>query len=148
MAVDARSPRARRDQRGTALMLVPASALIVLALGAIAVDMSLLHSAHRSTHRAVSAAADDAAAMIDERHLQVTVELRVDPDAARRVVGAQMETASLPGTLVELRVDVDPVAGSVTVRATVLVEHVLLPATPLNDDVERLVVTSSARIAR
>ncbi len=96
-------------ERGTAMVLVPTMALVVFALAGLAIDLSLVHSAHRALHRSVSAAADDAAAMIDQRHLQMTGELRVDTTAAQRIVEAHLATATLPGDLVELRTDVDAI---------------------------------------
>ncbi len=128
-------------------MLVPALFLIVMALAGLAIDSSVLHSAHRSVHRSVSGAADDAAAMIDERHLQMTGELRIDPERASRVAAAQMLAASLPGELVALQTQVDPGGERLTVTATVIVERIFVPDTPASDGAPRLVVSSSARIA-
>ncbi len=133
-------------ERGSALVLVPAVTLVVFALAGIAVDLSALHSAHRSLHRSVSAAADDAAAMLDQRHLQMTGEVRIDPSAAQRVAAAHLATVSLPGDLVELRTDVDPAGGTVTVTATFVVRRILLPASAWSGRDESLQVRSRARV--
>lgn len=127
-------------------MLVPAMTLVVVALAGIAVDLSALHSAHRSLHRSVSAAADDAAAMIDQRHLQLTGEVRIDAAAAQRVTAAHLATVSLPGELVELRTDVDRARGTVTVTATVVVRRILLPASVSSGRDESLHVSARARV--
>ena len=127
-------------------MLVPALALVVIALAGIAVDLSALHAAHRSVHRTVSTAAEDAAAMLDQRHLQLTGEVRIDADAARRVAAAHLAAASLPGELVDLRTDVDPVGGTVTVTATVVVRRIVLPASTTTGRDETLEVRSRARV--
>jgi len=133
-------------ERGSALVLVPAVTLVVFALAGIAVDLSALHSAHRSLHRSVSAAADDAAAMLDQRHLQMTGEVRIDPSAAQRVAAAHLATVSLTGDLVELRTDVDPAGGTVTVTATFVVRRILLPASAWSGRDESLQVRSRARV--
>ena len=127
-------------------MLVPAMALIVFALAGVAVDLSLVHSAHRSLHRSVSAAADDAAAMIDQRQMQMTGELRIDPVAARRVADAHLATATLPGELVQLRTEVDPSGGTVTVTATVVVRRILLPASVSSGRDDSLDARARARV--
>ena len=133
-------------ERGSALVLVPAITLVVFALAGMAVDLSALHSAHRSLHRSVSAAADDAAAMLDQRHLQLTGEVRLDPAAAQRVAAAHLATVSLPGDMVELRTDVDPAGGTVTVTATFVVRRILLPASASSGRDESLQVRARARV--
>jgi hypothetical protein len=127
-------------------VLVPALALVVIALAAIAVDLSAVHAAHRSLHRSVSAAADDAAGMLDQRHLQLTGEVRIDAAAAQRVAAAHLASASLPGELVDLRTDVDPAAGTVTVTATVVVRRILLPASASTGRDESLHARVRARV--
>lgn len=122
--------------------------LVVLALAAITIDLSLVHSAHRSLHRIASSAADDAAAMLDERELQRSGELVVDPVAARRVVDAHFSAASLPGELVEIDTRIDADRTVVEVTVVVDVAHVLLPDTPPLGDVERLTVTARSRLQR
>lgn len=130
-------------------MLVPAMLLVLLCLGSIAIDMSLVHGAHRSTHRIASAAADDAAAMIDTTYLQQTGELRIDPASARRMAIAQVAAMDPPGSPVgPPTVAVDPSGAVVTVTLTVDVDHVMLRAVPGHADRERLRVTAQARLNR
>jgi hypothetical protein len=120
-------------------MLAPALVLVVLALGAVAVDMTLVHTARRSAHRTLSAAADDAAAMIDGHRLHTTGEVTVDPAGARRVAlahlgvleGGAVEGMDRPGfDVVDARVAVDIARAQVTVTATFRVRHVFLAALP------------------
>ena len=132
---------ARRDERGTALVLVPAMTLVLLCLGAIAIDSTLLHAAHRQVHRVASSAAEDAAAMIDEHELAASGQLRVDPDRANRVARAHLERASLPGDLLGVRVETGP--DTVDLTVVVKVEHVLRPA--LRDGDRTSVVTVRTR---
>ena len=134
------------SERASVLVLVPALALVVIALVGISVDLSMLHAAHRSIHHSISAAADDAAAMIDTRRVQATGELRVDPDAARRVAAAHLDAATLPGELVDLRTDVDASGQTVTVTATVTVRHIVLPASASMERDDTLVVRARARV--
>ena len=93
-----RRRRSAAAESASALALVPALLLVFLCLGGIAIDLSLVHGAHRGAHRTLSSAADDAAAMIDTSELQLSGELRIDPGDAERVVLAHLRLADLPGT--------------------------------------------------
>lgn len=138
-----------RSERASALILVPSMTLVLMCLGAIAIDLSLLHGAHRSAHRIVSAAADDAAAMIDTEELQRSGDLVIDPSRARTIVQAHLDTASLPGRPIgEARVDVDPGAATVTVTVELLVEHVMLRSVPGRAPHERMTITAAGRLNR
>lgn len=113
-------------ERATALILTPALMLVLLALAAIAVDLSMLHSAHRHAHRVVATAADDAAGLVDAEHLQVTGVARVDRTAAHRLVANRLEQVSLPGSLSgppEVSFDDDSLV--VTVSVSIEVAHVI-----------------------
>ena len=132
--------RQRGCERSTALMLAPALLLVVITLGAIAVDLSLLHAAKRSAYRSISAAADDAASMVDSSHLLRTGEVRLDGEAATRVALAHMGLLEEPPDGVPAPVfefTGDPTiafpAGEpnvVEITATVEVDHILLAAVP------------------
>lgn len=136
-------------ESASALMLVPAMMLVLICLGTIAIDMAVLHGAHRSAHRTVSSAADDAASMIDEAELQRSGRLVVDPVRARRVAAAHLVTARLPGRLVsEPAVHIGDGGSTVTVTAELTVDHVMLRAIPGRPDHERMIVTATARLNR
>ncbi len=146
-----RSDPVRRpwSEAASALILVPALMLVLMCLGGIAVDLSLLHAAHRAAHRVTTAAADDAAAMIDTEHLQMTGELRIDPDRARRVARANLELGELPGRLAgspDVVVDADGTVVTVTIELDI--DHVMLRAVPGHPDHERIRVVSQARLNR
>ena len=64
-----------RPERGSTLLLFPAAILVVMALSAIAVDLSVQHGAQRDLRRVVHAAADDAAASIDLDLLRETTKV-------------------------------------------------------------------------
>lgn len=141
--------RCRGPETASALVLVPSMMLVLLCLGGIAVDLSLVHGAHRSAHRVVTAAADDAAAMIDTEALQLTGDLRIDPAAARRVALAQLATMSLPGDVVgSPTVDVDADGSTVTVTVTLVVDHVMLRAVPGHPRSQQLTVVARGRLNR
>lgn len=149
------APLAERRQRpgsaesASALALVPALLLVFICLGGIAIDLSLVHGAHRSAHRTLSGAADDAAAMIDTSELQLTGDLRIDSDAAERVALAHLRLADLPGRMVGTpTVDVDADGAVVTVRAELDVDHVMLRALPGHPDHQQIWVEASARLNR
>lgn len=134
-------------ESGTALILVPTMMLVLLALGAIAIDLSVLHLSHRTIHRIVSSAADDAAGMIDTRQVQIDGSVRIDSATARRTVAAHLGAASLPGTLQGApEVEVSGDGLSVTVRVEVEVPHILLQSMPGAKRSELLRISASARI--
>ncbi len=136
-------------------MLAPALVLVVIVLGAIAVDLSLVHTARRSAYRSLSAAADDAAAMVDSREFQRSGAVRVDPDAATRVVRAHLglldgdapEGFSEPAfRVVSAEVSVDVDRGVVRITANVEVEHVFAPAVPGVDRIALIPMTVTGRM--
>lgn len=144
-----------RSERATALMLAPALVLVVLVLGAIAVDLSLVHAARRSAYRSLSAAADDAAAMVDAAEFQRSGDTRIDPDTATRVVRAHLGLvdgdapdgfAEPPFRVLQADVATDVPAGVVHIVATVEVEHVFSRAVPGLDDTTTIELTVTGRM--
>ncbi len=143
------SRRTARDESASALVLVPTMMLVLLCLAGIAIDLTLLHGAHRTAHRAVTSAADDAAAMIDQGELQTTGRLVVDADAARRVALAELDTMTLPGRrLGAPDVVVDAERGTVTITLELAVDHVVLAAVPGHPGDERVRVVARGRLNR
>jgi hypothetical protein len=140
-------PRLRAaTERATTLVLVPAMMLVLIALAAVAIDLTAVHVAQRSLYRAASAAADDAAGMLDARRIQLDGSLRVDCPAARRVIVARLRAADLPGPIVELTVTcTDDV---VELRTRVAVPHVFLGAVPGAPAVDDAPVSVRARVDR
>lgn len=136
----------RHGERGTALVLAPVLVLVLAVLGAIAVDLTVLHTAQRTLHRVAASAADDAAGLVDQRRLQVEGVVVIDPVAARRFVTQRLSTADLPGRLDGVRVDVT--ADRVVVRATMTVDEVLLRAVPGRPRSRPVGVTVAGRLLR
>ena len=138
-----------RAERGTALVLVPTMLLVLLVLGGIAVDLSVLHGTQRRAERVAAAAADDAAGMLDLELIQVAGELRIDRAAARRVVAAHVEAADRPTRPVEL---LDVVVGddgtAVHVRLRSAAPAVMLRSMPGRDQERWVEATARARVHR
>lgn len=136
-------------------MLAPALVLVVIVLGAIAVDLSLVYTARRSAYRSLSAAADDAAAMIDSDEFQRTGDVRVDPEAATRVVRAHLgllDGDTPPGfadpvfRVLDADVATDVTDGVVRITALVEVDRIFTPAVPGVDRSTTLEMTVTGRM--
>ena len=112
------------------LMLMPAGVLVVLLLGAIAFDLSLVFLRQRqASSLAVDVANDLAAAALDEEGFRSDGALRLDPERAAQL-GVDLVAVSDLGELVD-EVEVQ-VAGAdeVTVRVVVQVDYVFARAIP------------------
>ena len=121
-------------ERGSTLMLMPAAVLVVLLLGAIALDFAAVFLAERELANVAAAAANDAATQaLDREAFYSDGTVRLDPDRARRVAEAAVALRGPdwlePGTL---RVDVvvDPVAPVVTVTVEAEAGRVIARAIP------------------
>jgi hypothetical protein len=133
-------------ERATVLVLVPAMTLVMLCLGAMAIDLSLLHAAHREAHRVIAGAADDAAMVIDEARLQASGEVVIDPDRARRMAEARIAAADLSAELLSVEITTGP--STVAVSARLAIDHVLLPSLPGRDSSTTFEVSARARLHR
>jgi hypothetical protein len=110
----------RRLHEGSVLILVPATVLVLLVLGVVAVDSSVAYLAQRQLADFTAGAADRAAATaLDQPAFYGSGRLRIDPDAAQLVVEAA-ETAAQRGGLdiSSVNVTVGPDGRSVTVAAS------------------------------
>lgn len=121
--------RARSElrTRGSVLMLMPAAVLIVLLLGAIAVDSAVVYLAQRQAHNVAFDAANDAAgAGFDRETARRTGEIRYEPDRVRSIAADAVAASALSDvTLIDVVVGAD---GVVAVTVEVEVEHVFAPA--------------------
>lgn len=119
-----------RSQRGSVLMLMPAAVLVVLVLGAIAFDLSVVHLGERELVDAASAAANDAVTYgLDESALRNEGLYRLDPDRVREAVHQSLAGSGVVDELTS--VDVQPVgADGVEVTLTMTVEYVFAKALP------------------
>ncbi len=93
-------------QRGSVLMLVPAAVLVLVVLGAIAVDFSVAFLGQRELTNAAAAAANDAATAISESTFYEGGDgtgagtVRVDEDQSRRVVDRALLARAPRGVVV------------------------------------------------
>jgi Flp pilus assembly protein TadG len=118
-----------KRERGSALTLVPAGVLVLIVLGAVALDLSIAFLGERELANATAAAANDAASALDEDALRAGDQLVLDPRradiVARRSLAARGRT---PVDVDRVAVDVDGVR--VTVRASGTVTYVFAKAVP------------------
>ncbi|GEM_PF-1265454 len=123
------------EERGSALMLMPAAVLVVIVLSAIAVDGALAFMGRRELSAAAAAAANDAvvAALSERGFYEACGDLSLDPAAAQRVAErtfALRASDAYALESVDAAVGVAPGGGEVQVRveATGTVERVFTPA--------------------
>jgi Flp pilus assembly protein TadG len=122
-------------ERGSILMLMPAGVLVLIILGAIAVDFTVVFLAQRELANAAAAAANDAAtAGLSEAAFYDSGRLHVDPDRAREVALAAFDRrAGGVGDAHLTAVAVDEVGGEmvqVTVRAQASVDMIFSAGIP------------------
>lgn len=117
-------------QRGSVLMLMPAGVLVVLLLGAISFDLSVLFLRQRQASGvAVDVANDLASAALDESRLRATGEFVLDPERAASLGARFVDASDLSGQVLALDVDVLS-ADTVRVTLTVRVDYVFAKAIP------------------
>lgn len=118
-------------------MLMPAGVLIVLLLGSIAVDFSIVFMAERELLRAASAAANDAATIgVDEELLRTTGRFELVPDKVEQAV-EQSLLAQSSRLLDDATWTVDLVDGEVRVSITARAPYLFAKAIPgAPDDAE------------
>ena len=136
--------RARRTRggRGSVLMLAPAGVLIVLLMGAIAFDLSLLFLRQRQASSVATDVANDLASLaLDVPTFRGTGEFELDPDRAETVGRALLDASDLADELTAATITVTG-PDTVTVRVTVQVDYVFAKAIPGTGD--GTTVTASA----
>lgn len=132
--------RLARTERGSVLMLMPAAVLIMLLLGAIAVDSAIVYLGQRQAYNVAFDAANDAAgAGFDLEVARTEGEIVYDPDRVE-ALAAQAVAAAAIGDLELVSAQVDGTGVVVTVRRTV--KHLFVQAL---GDPARDVITISAR---
>ena len=119
------------DDRGSSLLLFPAAVLIVLVLGAIAVDLSAVHLAKREVLDLAASAANDAAtAGLDQARFRSTGEYVIDPALAAEAVDRAVAANDPSGTTFLVAVTVGPATDQVTVELSTTAHPVFAPALP------------------
>lgn len=107
-------------------MLMPAAVLVVLLLGAVAVDSAVVHLRQRQAYNVAFDAANDAAgAGIDLREVRSTGTFVYDPARVEAIATTSVEAASVDDlVLVEAR----PEGDTVVVTVEVTVRHLFVQA--------------------
>jgi Flp pilus assembly protein TadG len=114
--------RHRRDARGSSLLLFPAAVLVVIVLGAITVDFTIVFLGERELAGATAAAANDTASRaLSNRRFYEHGELVLDAAAARAIATEEVHAALDPARYdnVHVRVDVTDLRLIVTASADV-----------------------------
>lgn len=130
------------EDRGSALLLMPAAVLVVLVLGAIAVDSAVAFLAERDLAGAAAAAANDAVtAAMDEAALRGGTDYSLDRALVESVVARSLDLRGLPAVT-----DVAVAVDGVEVRVTVSAEAPLVfaPTIPGAPDTVAVSATASA----
>jgi hypothetical protein len=133
----------RRDDRASALMLMPAGVLIVLLLGSIAFDFSLVYLRQRQAQNvAVGAANDAATAGVDQELLRRVGVYEIDDVDATQVALDSIERSDIADivTIDEIRV----AGNEVTVELTVEIEYVFARALPFAPSSRTVAVQATA----
>jgi|688.fasta_scaffold366366_2 hypothetical protein len=143
-----RSTCRRGNERGSVLILMPCAVLIVIILGAIAVDLAAVRLGQRDLQAAATDAANDAVtAGLDEWAFRIGAGYRLDPalvnNAAVRAIGSKGLLGVLDAAP-EVTINLD---GSVSVRLRQRVPHIFGRAIPgtADDTVVNAVATAHVR---
>ena len=119
-----------RPDRASVLMLMPAGVLVVLLLGAIAFDMSLLFLRQRQASSVATDVANDVVAVaLDEEYFRATGEYRLDPRRAEAAGRALIEASDVAELVRDVEITVLGDA-AVEVRITAEAEYVFARAIP------------------
>lgn len=111
-------------------MLMPAGVLVVLLLGAIAFDLSLVFLRQRQASSVAADVANDLASLaLDVPTFRETGEYELDPDRADSLGRSLLDASDLADELTAATITVDGL-DTVTVRVTVEVGYVFAKAVP------------------
>lgn len=125
-----RRPPRRRPESGSALALVPAGLLVLVLLGALAVDSAVTYLGQQQLHDALTAAANDAAgAAIDNTVFYRNGHVVLDASRAQTIV-CESVAAQHFSQLRQVRIWVSVEGPDITVRGTAVVDAVFGRAIP------------------
>ena len=120
-----------RGDRGSVLILMPVGVLIVLLLGAIAVDLTTVQLRRQQAVEAAASAANDAVTFgLDEDALRAGRGYRLDPRRVRQVVLRSLEDQGVADELVEAPVVTEPTPTSVRVELVLRADYVFARSLP------------------
>lgn len=120
----------RRRDRGTVLMLMPAAVLVLVVLGAIAVDSAVVFMAQRNLVAAAGDASNDAGALAFRRSsLYQGGAVQLDRSAVGRTVAAVLSREGVDGAKIEsVRISADGHQATVVVSRRV--DLIFAPVVP------------------
>ena len=137
-----------KNDRGTAMMLMPAAFLVVLVLGSIALDFGLLHTRQREIHHLADGAANDAASFaVDLDVLRTDGCIQLLPGAAATAAAASIAASGVADVQLE-SVELALIDGlpSVVVAVSVEADLVIAPALPNGSSSKRLEAVATAEL--
>jgi hypothetical protein len=139
-------PEHGERQRGTVLLLMPAAVLIIVVLGAVAVDVGLGAVRARELRAVAASAANDTLAALDVSALRSDGTLTIDRDAALGIIEEAIAHGPLPDASVErLTIGQDELGRpEVELQLGLDVDLVLAPALPRAPD--RIHISATERI--
>ncbi len=131
-------------------MLVPAGVMVLLVLGAIAVDSSIAFMTQQELENRAAAAANDAVTVaISEQSLQRAEDAAPDAGVAAEYVRRSLAGARIGSAVIDpaaVTVDTDEAAKTVTVRIEADVPYLFAPGVPGARTSVRVAGESSARL--
>ncbi len=124
----------RRGDAGSVLILMPAAVLIVLLLGAIAVDLTIVHLRQQQAIEAAASAANDAVTGgLDQGALRAGRGYHLDPARVDAAVDRSIDAQGLTDELAAPPQVTEPTPTSITVVVTLRADYLFaraLPGTP------------------
>jgi hypothetical protein len=110
---------------------MPAALLIVVLLGAIAVDLAVVHVRQQEAIAVAGSAAQDAVTFgLDQSALRAGLGYRLDPTRVRFAVGQSIDDQGLAPLLAAPPVVTEPTLRSVTVTLLVRADYLFARALP------------------
>ena len=120
----------KRPHHGSVLMLMPAGVLIVILLGAIAFDLSVVFLRQRQTSSAAGDAANDLATLaVDEAEYRATGTFQLSPRRAEEIGRRLLAESDIAQHITRIDVRV-PYPDTVEVTVEVRVDYIFAKAIP------------------
>lgn len=139
--------RSRSPDRGSVLFLFPAAFVIVLVLGAIAIDSGAAFLRQRELAAAADAAANDAIALAVRDSLERGTEPAIDPAAAEVAVRRSLDRRGLLGGLSAPPSVTVVGPDRLEVRLEAVADYVIAPALPGGRNGTDVSATVTVRLA-
>jgi Flp pilus assembly protein TadG len=138
------SRHAASRSRGSVLMLMPAGALIVLLLGAISFDLSLVFLRQRQASSLAADVANDLASIaLDVPTFRESGVFELDPERADSLGPSLLDVSDLADDITAATITISG-SDTVTVRVTLSVEYVFAKAIPGAADGTTVTASASA----